>query len=718
MEKLPYLDERLSDRERAEDLVSRMTLEEAASQMLYTAPAIERLGVPEFNWWNEALHGVARAGLATVFPQAIGLAATFDPETVKAVADVISTEARAKYNAFSEKGDRGIYKGLTFWSPNINIFRDPRWGRGQETFGEDPWLTSELGGAFVSGLQGDGPRIKAAACAKHFAVHSGPESIRHEFNAEVSQKDLWETYLPAFQKLVTESHVEGVMGAYNRTNGEPCCGSKTLLQDILRGQWGFDGYITSDCWAIKDFHTGHGVTKGPLESVALAIKNGCNLNCGNLYFQILVCIRAGLLTEEDVRRSAVRLMTTRMRLGQFDEKTPWDGLGYDDVDTPESRAFNEKVAERSLVLLKNEDGFLPLDPGFSGKVLVMGPTHRSTAALEGNYNGTAGKYVTVLEGLKEALPRAQITSADGCLMDQILDGELLNMNSHSDTRITEAVILAEKSDLVILCLGLDATVEGEEMSSRSGRPSYSRGGDKPGCVLPDSQRALLDAVLSTGKPTVVVTILGSAVDLPEEKGRAKAWLQAFYPGAQGGEAIARVLTGAVSPSGRLPVTFYHADDPMPEFTDYAMQGRTYRFLEHDPRYPFGYGLSYADFAYSDLKVPGAVSAGEDLKGCVTLKNLSGFPAEEVTEVYVKDLEASVRVPNVQLCAVVRTRLEAGETRTVEFTVPARWMQVVQEDGSRVTEAGRMRLYVGSSQPDPVSTGLVGRAPLSAEYEID
>jgi len=544
-------------------------------------------------------------------------------------------------------------------------------------------------------------------------VHSGPEALRHEFNAEVSQKDLWETYLPAFEKLVTESHAEGVMGAYNRTNGEPCCGSKTLLVDLLRGRWGFDGYITSDCWAIKDFHTGHNVTSGPLESVALAIKNGCNLNCGNMYYQILACVQAGLLTEEDVRASAVRLMTTRMRLGLFDEHTEYDDIPYDVVDCPEHRAYNLKTAERSIVLLDNHEGFLPLDPAFAGKVAVIGPVARSTTALEGNYNGNANEYVTVLDGLKEALPRAQFICVEGSALDRAhVDTDMI---LKADSRISEAITVASRSDLVVLAVGLDRTVEGEEMSSRKG--SYSQGGDKPGVTLPDCQRALIEAVLATGKPTVVVVLTGSAIDMPEAQGRAKAILHAWYPGAQGGRALARILTGAVSPSARLPLTFYRADDELPAFTDYAMEGRTYRFMKTEPRYPFGFGLSYAAFTYSGLQLPAQVKSGEDAIGSVRVKNLSNLAAEEVVQIYVRDQEASVRVPHFQLVCTVRLALDAGEEKEVPFRVPAYWLCVVQEDGSRVSEPGSFILYAGGSQPDPVSVKLLGKEPLSTAFQL-
>lgn len=507
MENKPvYLDPSYSFEERAKDLVSRMTIEEKVSQMLYNSPAIERLGIPAYNWWNEALHGVARAGTATMFPQAIGMAATFDEELIYKVADVISTEGRAKYHASSKKGDRGIYKGLTFWSPNINIFRDPRWGRGQETYGEDPYLTARLGVAFVKGLQGNHPKyLKAAACAKHFAVHSGPESLRHEFNAVVSKKDLYETYLPAFKALVQEAKVESVMGAYNRTNGEPCCGSKTLLSDILRGEWGFKGHVVSDCWAIRDFHMHHHVTATAPESAALAVRNGCDLNCGNMFGNLLIALKEGLITEEEIDRAVTRLMITRMKLGMFDpeDQVPYASISYDFVDCKEHRELALDVAKKSIVLLKN-DGLLPLDRKKIRSIAVIGPNADSRQALIGNYEGTASEYVTVLDGIREmAGDDVRIYYSVGC---HLYKDRVENLGEPGD-RIAEAVTCAEHADVVIMCLGLDSTIEGEEMHESNIYGS----GDKPDLNLPGQQQELLEAVYATGKPIVLVLLTGSAL---------------------------------------------------------------------------------------------------------------------------------------------------------------------------------------------------------------
>ncbi|NLG03283.1 MAG: glycoside hydrolase family 3 protein, partial [Clostridia bacterium] len=576
--------DRKTAKEQAKKLVSQMTLEEKASQLKFDAPAIERLGVPAYNWWNEALHGVARAGTATVFPQAIGMAAMFDDELLTEIADAIATEARAKYNTYSKENDRDIYKGLTMWSPNINIFRDPRWGRGHETYGEDPYLTKCLGKAFVQGLQGDGEVLKTAACAKHFAVHSGPEAIRHEFDAVVSDKDLWETYLPAFEACVTEANVESVMGAYNRTNGEPCCAHGVLMEDILKDQWKFDGYYVSDCWAIRDFHEHHMVTKTATESAALALKKGCHVNCGNTYLHIMKAYQEGKVTEEDITNAAETLFTTRYMLGLL-ETSEYDQISYDQVESAEHRALARKATEKSVVMLKN-DGLLPLSDSLKS-IGVIGPNANSRAALIGNYHGTSSHYVTVLEGIQQAVSDStRVFYSEGAhlFMDRV---EHLG---YPDDRIKEAVIVAKHSEVVVLCVGLDETLEGEEGDTGN---SYASG-DKNDLELPESQRKLVDAVLAVGKPTIICMMTGSAMNLSVAREKAGAILQTWYPGAEGGKAIADILFGKISPSGKLPVTFYESLKGLPEFTDYSMKGRTYRYIEEPAQYPFGYGLTYGD----------------------------------------------------------------------------------------------------------------------------
>jgi len=712
-----YLDESRSFEERARDLVSRMTLEEKVSQMLFNAPAIPRLGIPAYNWWNEALHGVARAGTATVFPQAIGMAATFDEALVKRVAEVISDEARAKHHEYARKNDRGIYKGLTFWSPNVNIFRDPRWGRGHETYGEDPYLTSRLGVAFVKGLQGDHPKyLKVAACAKHFAVHSGPEAERHSFNAIASPKDLYETYLPAFEACVKEGKVEAVMGAYNRTNDEPCCGSKTLLVDILRGEWGFEGHVTSDCWAIRDFHLHHKVTATAPESAALAVKNGCDLNCGNTYGNLLVALEEGLITEEDIDRSVTRLMITRMKLGMFDkeENVPYTKISYEVNDCQEHRDLAREVAIRSITLLKN-DGILPLDINKIKSVAVIGPNADSRKALMGNYYGTASKYVTVLEGIRDYCGKdvRVFYSVGSPLADQFSEN-LSRMLGEGPDRLSEAVSCAEKADVTILCLGLDETLEGEE--GDTGNQYFS--GDAEELKMTKCKVELLEAVLATGKPVIVVVLAGSALDLRLADEKANAVLQAWYPGEEGGHAVASIIFGESNPSGRLPVTFYRSADELPDFRDYNMKGRTYRYMETEPLYPFGYGLSYTTFDYSDLMLSAdRIRAGEPIECSVKVRNTGKYDGYEVVQLYLKDMEASTYVPRWQLNGIRCVFLKAGEEKTVKFTLTPRQMAMVDDLGNIILEPGKFRIFVGGSQPDERSRQLTGKEVLHADFEV-
>jgi len=713
-EKDVYLDPSYSFEERAKDLVSRMTNEEKVSQMLYNSPAIERLGIPAYNWWNEALHGVARAGTATMFPQAIGMASTFDEELIYKVADVISTEGRAKYHASSKKGDRGIYKGLTFWSPNINIFRDPRWGRGQETYGEDPYLTARLGVAFVKGLQGNDPKyLKAAACAKHFAVHSGPEALRHEFNATASKKDMYETYLPAFKALVQEAKVEAVMGAYNRTNGEPCCGSKTLLTDILRGEWGFKGHVVSDCWAIRDFHLHHHVTATAPESVALAVRNGCDLNCGNLFGNLLIALDEGLITEEEIDRAVTRLMITRMKLGMFDpdEQVPFTSIPYDVVDCKEHNELALETAKKSIVLLKN-DGLLPLDKEKIKSIAVIGPNADSRQALVGNYEGTASEYVTVLDGIREAVgDNVRIYYSMGC---HLYKDKVESLAERND-RIAEAVTCAEMADVVVLCLGLDSTIEGEEMHESNEYGS----GDKYDLDLPGRQQELMEAVYATGKPVVLVLLTGSALSVTWADENIPAILNAWYPGAQGGRAVASVLFGETNPSGKLPVTFYRTVEELPDFTDYSMQNRTYRYMKNEALYPFGFGLSYTRFEYSDLKLSKSkIGVGEGFTVSVKVTNTGNMAGDEVAQVYIKDVEASCAVPNWQLSGMKRIKLESGESAEITFEILPEQLAVVNDDGQSVIEPGDFEIYVGGSQPDTRSIKLMGKAPLKALLQVE
>lgn len=689
--------------EAARELVGKMTLEEKASQLRYQAPAIPRLHIPAYNWWNEALHGVARGGTATVFPQAIGMAASFNTQLMEQAADVISTEGRAKYHAYSEEGDRDIYKGLTFWSPNVNIFRDPRWGRGHETYGEDPYLTAEMGKAFVRGLQGEGKYLKTAACAKHFAVHSGPEKLRHEFDARVSQKDLYETYLPAFEALVKEADVEAVMGAYNRTNGEPCCGSQTLLRKILRGEWGFSGHVVSDCWAIKDFHENHRVTTTATQSAAMALKAGCDVNCGVTYLYLLKAYEDGLVTEEEITEAAVHLFTTRFLLGLFAE-TEWDGIGYEVVDCKEHQLKNEEMARESCVLLKN-DGILPLNRDAVKTIGVVGPNADSRLALIGNYHGTASEYITVLEGIRrEAGEDIRILYSEGChLWRDRVEGL-----AFANDRISEAVITARHSDVVILCLGLDETLEGEE--GDAGNP-MGDAGDKSDLNLPKSQQELLKAVAETGKPVILCMLAGSAIDLTYADGHVNAILQAWYPGARGGKAVAELLFGKASPCGKLPVTFYKNSEDLPPFENYSMRNRTYRYMETEPLYPFGYGLTYGDLSVTKAVMAEPLSENGTVL-TVEIKNEGKRTVKEVVQVYVKNLDSQDAVPNFSLCAFQKVECGPGERKTLSLSINSQSFTVVKEDGSRAADGTRFQLFVGTSQPDERSRVLTGKEPIA------
>ncbi len=682
----------------AKALVAQMTLEEKAAQLRYDAPAIPRLGVPEYNWWNEALHGVARAGTATVFPQAIGLASIFDEDFHKRVAETIATEGRAKYNQQSAHGDRDIYKGLTFWSPNINIFRDPRWGRGQETYGEDPYLTSRLGVAFIRGLQGDGKYLKTAACAKHFAVHSGPEKLRHEFDAQATPKDMSETYLPAFEAAVKEAHVEAVMGAYNRVNGEPACGSKTLLKDILREKWGFEGHVVSDCWAIRDFHTHHMVTATAPESAAMAIHNGCDVNCGNTYLHMLEAYQEGLVTEEEITTACERLFTTRILLGLFADDCEYDAIPYTENDADTHDALALAAAEKSMVLLEN-DGVLPLDNQKIRTLAVIGPNADSVLALEGNYNGTSSRYVTMLEGIRT------YCSAHGIRV-LYSHGAGLYKEKPAGCWLAEAKTCAEQADAVIACVGLDATIEGEEGDTSNDFAA----GDKLDLSLPACQQAMMEALASTGKPLVTVIMAGSALNVPQGNAKIMAW----YPGQAGGTALARILFGHVSPSGRLPVTFYHNVKELPEFIDYRMTGRTYRYFTGTPLYPFGYGLSYVPFTAANLCV---VPEADGAAVTFALRNEGDMTADTVAQVYVHAANAPDATPNPILAAFKRVTLDPGEVKTVALHVSGTSLDVVNEAGECIREGSTYDVYAGTCQPDALSEALTGTKPLHARVEL-
>ena len=701
-----YLDESLSFEERAEALVSEMTLEEKVYQTLHGAPSIDRLDVKAYNYWNEALHGVARAGTATVFPQAIGLAATFDEDFLEEVAVAVSDEGRAKFNAQQKYGDYDIYKGLTFWSPNVNIFRDPRWGRGHETFGEDPYLTSRLGVRFIEGMQGkDEVYMKVAACAKHFAVHSGPEDERHSFNAVVNEQDLRETYLPAFKACVKEAGVEVVMGAYNRTNDEPCCGSKRLLEDILRGEWEFEGHVTSDCWAIKDFHEFHMVTSTPVESVALAMNRGCDLNCGNIYGNLLKAVKDGLVKEETITKAVTRLFTTRMKLGLFDpqEKVPFYAIDYCVVDCEEHRQLNEKAARKSVVLLKNENKLLPLDASKYKTIGVIGPNANNRKALVGNYEGTASEYITVLEGIQDAVGKeVRVLYSQGCHLCK----DRMQGLAEANDRMSEVRAVADASDLIVACMGLDASLEGEEGDEGNEFAS----GDKPNLNLPGLQEEVLKELAKTGKPVVLVLLSGSALAVTFAEQNIPAIVQGWYPGARGGKAIADILFGKASPEGKLPVTFYRTTEELPDFKDYSMKDRTYRYMNQEALYPFGFGLSYTDFEITQAGLSSeTIEAGGQIAVRASIKNVGSCEGAETVQVYV---HACVEgAPHYQLKALKKVVLKPGEEREVELILKDGDFGLYNKEGVKILNACEYEVFVGTSQPDARSIKLTGREPL-------
>ena len=700
-------------RRRAQELVAQMTLEEKIMQTIYQSPAIERLGIKAYNWWNEALHGVARAGTATVFPQAVGMAAAFDEDLMEQVGDAVSTEARAKFAMQQEGDDKDIYKGLTFWAPNVNIFRDPRWGRGHETFGEDPYLTSRLGVRYIMGLQGhDENYLKSAACAKHFAVHSGPEDVRHSFDARVSEQDLRETYLPAFQACVQEAGVETVMGAYNRTNGEPCCGSGRLLKEILRQEWGFEGHVTSDCWAVKDFHEYHGVTATPVESVSLAMNNGCDLNCGTLFLYLKQAVEEGMVDEKRIDEAVVNLFTSRMKLGVFDEKgaNPYDNIPYTVVDSPEMRRMNEQVAERCVVLLKNENQTLPLQKDKIRTIGVIGPNADNRRALVGNYEGTASRYVTVLEGIQDYVgDDVRVLYSEGCHLYKDRTSGLAQEND----RASEVRGVCRESDVVIAVMGLDASLEGEEGDTGNEYGS----GDKPNLDLPGLQRDILKIAKESGKPVILVLLTGSAMAVTWEDENLDAIVQGWYPGAQGGAAIARILFGDANPEGKLPVTFYRTAEELPAFEDYSMKGRTYRYMKQDALYPFGYGLSYTDYTYADAMLVSDDIRGE--KGVVLqaqVTNAGAVDGIETVQVYV-GLERE-DAPNPQLKKIVKVPLKAGEKKKIEAVLPREAFMLYDEKGEHVLNPGTYHIYVGGSQPDARSRELTKKEVCHLQITLD
>ncbi|HEX3009003.1 MAG TPA: glycoside hydrolase family 3 C-terminal domain-containing protein [Bacteroidales bacterium] len=850
----PYLNPNLSIEERVDDLVSRMTLEQKVSQMVADSKAIDSLHVPAYHWWNECLHGVGRAGIATVFPQAIGLGATWDTSLIYQVADVISTEARAKHHEFARNNKRGIYQGLTFWSPNINIFRDPRWGRGQETYGEDPYLTGRIGVKFVEGLQGNDPKyFKVIATAKHYAVHSGPEPLRHVFDARVSDQDLWETYLPAFEDLMTEAKAYSIMGAYNAFRGEACNASRLLLDSILRQKWNFQGYVVSDCGAIDDIYLNHKHVATQPEAAALAVKRGCDLNCENAYLSLTEAVKKGFITEKEIDVAVKRLFTARFKLGMFDpqEMVPYAKIPISKNDAPEHRELAKKTAEASMVLLKNEGNLLPLDKSKIKTVAVVGPNANDIDVLYGNYNGFASKPVTILDGIKnklgssanvlfekgtplheawlmtlETVPGSNLsfngkpglqgeyfnnkdlqgkpvtTRIDAALdlnegkfkeikglntenisarwtgklsVDQ--DGEYfvgingddgyrlfidnkkvvenwdthsaeleygtvkLNKGSH-DIKVeyfqgtggytvklawspaaknmaefernmfNKALDIARKADIVIYAGGISPNMEGEEMGVDI---SGFKGGDRTSLDLPAIQERFLKALKATGKPIVFVLMNGSAISINWADANIPAILEAWYPGEEGGNAVADILFGDYNPAGRLPLTFYKGVDQLPPFEDYNMKNRTYRYFTGDPLYKFGYGLSYSTFAYSNLKVASQVKAGEEIKVSIDVENKGKMAGDEVVQLYISHPNADVTVANLSLQGFRRIHLKPGEKQTVELTLKPKQYSVFAEGKGLVPKPGIVALSIGGSQPNDKKA--VNTQVLSARFEV-
>lgn len=829
----PYLNPKLPLEQRVDDLVSRMTLEEKVSQMMNAAPAIPRLGIPQYDWWNEALHGVAFSGVATVFPQAIGLGATFDPPLVNRVATVISDEARAKYHEAQRRGNYDRFHGLTFWSPNINIFRDPRWGRGQETYGEDPYLTSRLGVAFVKGLQGDDPKyLKVVATPKHYAVHSGPEPERHRFDAAANERDMRETYWPAFRATVMEARAASVMCAYNRVNGEPACASTHLLGDMLRGEWGFDGYVVSDCGAIDDIYRRHNFVKTAEEASALAVKRGTDLECGDSYKALVNAVEQGLISEGEIDRALKRLFVFRFRLGMFDppELVPYAKIPFSANDSPEHRQLSLEAARKSIVLLKNDNNTLPLRKDLKS-IAVIGPNADDVQVLLGNYNGTPSRATTPLAGIRSLVSsNTKVLHAVGTTLTEIsavpvpaanlrgpngepglkaeyfanktlagapvltrvdpevsfdwgmmspapgipaddfsarwtgklvvttsgkyrfgaiaddgvrvyLDGKLIaeDWTDHAPATVTgevtleagknydirmeyyeskigavarlawqppavvktgspyaEAVDAAKQADAVVMVLGLSARLEGEEMNVSE--PGFL-GGDRVSIDLPARQQRLLESVAATGKPVVLVLLSGSALAVNWANEHVAAIVHAWYPGEEGGTAIAEVLFGDYNPAGRLPVTFYKSVDQLPAFDNYQMDGRTYRFFKGDPLYPFGFGLSYTRFKYSAFSVSSArIAPTESVTVSATVENAGTREGDEVVQAYVTDLAASVRVPIRSLAGIERVHLKPGERRVVKFTLEPRQLAVITDDGRTVVEPGDFKITIGGKQP--------------------
>ncbi|WP_179413252.1 glycoside hydrolase family 3 C-terminal domain-containing protein [Mucilaginibacter sp. E4BP6] len=692
---LPYQNVKLTFEQRVNDLVSRMTLEEKVSQMVDEAPAIPRLGIPEYNWWNECLHGVARAGLATVFPEPIGSAASFDADLISRIGNATSDEARAKYNDFIRQGKHGRYEGLTFWSPNINIFRDPRWGRGMETYGEDPYLTSVMGVNFIKGLQGNDPKyLKLVATAKHYMVHSGPESERHRFNATTDQYDFLDTYLPAFKKSVQEGKAFSIMSAYNSYNGVAASANIFLLSKVLRQELGFNGYVVSDCDAVADIYEGHKEAANKEEASAMAVTAGTDLNCGSTYRALVDAVKSGLISEDRINTSVKRLLMARFKLGMFDpdNMVKYASIPYNIVNSKAHQQLALEAARKSIVLLKNANQMLPLSKGIKN-IAIIGPNANDEKMLWGNYNGIPAETVTPLQGIKAKLPDANVVYARGCELAEttgVIDSAKVKQN------FDEAISVATKSDVVIMFLGLSPRLEGEEMKVQA--KGFS-GGDRETIDLPKPQEDLIKAISNLHKPLVLVLLNGSALAINWEAENVPAIIDAWYGGQAAGTAIADVLFGDYNPAGRLPVTFYKSTDDLPDFHDYSMRNRTYRYFNGEPLYPFGYGLSYTTFKYSKIKVPQGLTTGESYTVTTQIQNTGNKAGEEIVQLYVKHLDNGIRKPIVALKGFKRIYFKAGEIKTISFNISPESLSLVDKNNKQTERAGISQIFIGGAQPD-------------------
>ncbi len=692
----PFRNPDLPVEQRVTDLLSRLTLEEKVNLMKHEAAAVPRLGIPAYNWWNEALHGVARTPeKVTVFPQAIAMAATFDPEGLQRVGDIASTEGRALFNEALAAG-KGIpqYRGLTYWTPNINIFRDPRWGRGQETYGEDPYLTAKMGAAMVHGLEGSDPfYLKAVACAKHYAVHSGPEGNRHVFDARVSPHDLWDTYLPAFRELVVKAKVHGVMCAYNRLDGQPCCGHNELLQDILRNQWHFNGYVTSDCWAVNDFAHNHKTHSNDTEAVADAVLSGTDLECGNLYPRLVQAVEQGIITEKEINVSLARLLEIQFRLGMFDPvaRNPYASIGRKVIECSEHKAHAYNMARKSMVLLKNEGNILPLDSTKVRRIALVGPNINNESTLLANYFGVPSEIITPYKSLKKRFGnRIQIDTITGVGFVTPLPGA---------PSPAEVASKAAKADIIIFVGGISADYEGEAGDAGAAGYGGFASGDRTTIALPAPQTTLLKELKKTGCPVILVNMSGSVMSFEWESDNVDAILQAWYGGQAAGDAITDILFGSYNPSGRMPLTTYKSDRDLPDFEDFSMAGRTYRYFKGDVRYPFGHGLSYTTYSYSPLTAPACVTTGHDATVSVTVKNTGKREGDEVVQLYISHSpEGRVSVPVRSLKGFRRVSLKPGESRKVSFTLTPEELGLVDNRGNLVMAPGSLQIYIGGGQP--------------------